>query len=587
MSETACSRQLTLFSVGKQEVTVDFEGGQIVSDAGLLVMAQLVEGLGILDDLAERWPDPRCQNQVTHSSREILAQQIYHYLAGYFDFNDANCTRHDPLFQALAGVSPDEQRPLASGSTAARFMHAYTRREADKPLEERAVLFEQRAAQLARIRLLNEYLVELFAKTRPTPPTHIILDLDGSEDAAHGQQQLTFWNTHYDQNQYFPLFVLDGVSGFPLAAWLRPGHVHDNCGAVETLRELVALLRRQFPGVTIFVRGDGAFGGPQMLEFCEAENLPYALGYSNHQGLKPRTAWFLEQLQLYYRFYPEPRVQRFDEITDYQAASWPHARRLVVKTEIQWLGSNQRVVVTNLNGPPQAVYQEFYMQRGNVPERPIGEMKNGLGSDRLSSPRFLANSQKLLAHVLSYALVVLFREALAAGAEKNLQPGLPPTEPSPNVAATPVVRLGSREPVPVAQIPVLRVAAGSTATATAARASAPPLAAEPVPAETVAPVRSGPVRHPLPPRTVSLEELLSSLPDRRPSLWDVRKWEVATLRQQLFKVGALVKATVRRIWFHLSSYWPQASLFVQVCQAVNEYLTKFHQRRVTGTGPPG
>ena len=130
MADTACSRQLILFSVGKQEVTVDFQGGQIVNDAGLLAIARLVEGLGILDDLAAQWPDPRCQAMVTHSSREMLAQQIYQYLAGYFDFNDANCTRHDPLFQALAGVSPDDERPLASGSTGARFLQAF------KPLIE-------------------------------------------------------------------------------------------------------------------------------------------------------------------------------------------------------------------------------------------------------------------------------------------------------------------------------------------------------------------------------------------------------------------------------------------------------------------
>ena len=119
-------------------------------------------------------------------------------------------------------------------------------------------------------------------------------------------------------------------------------------------------------------------------------------------------------MKLYYRFYSEEGVQRFDDITDYQASSWDHPRRLVVKTEMNFLGSNQRVVVTNLSGLAKQVYHGFYVQRGNVPERPIGEMKNGLGSDRLSSPRFLANFQKLLAHVLSYAIVVLFREAIRA-----------------------------------------------------------------------------------------------------------------------------------------------------------------------------
>ena len=581
MSATACCRQLTLFSVGKQEVTVDFQGGQIVNDAGLLAVAQLVEGLGILDELAARWPDPRCQAMVTHTGREILAQQIYQYLAGYFDFNDANCTRHDPLFRALAGVSPDDH-PLASGSTSARFVHAYTRREADKPPEERAVLFEQRQAQLQRIRLLNEYLVELFAKTRSTPPTHVILDLDGSEDAAYGQQQLTFWNLHYDQNQYYPLFVLDGVTGFPLAAWLRPGHVHDSCGAVDTLRVVVQRLRQQFPGVTIFVRGDGAFGGPEMLDFCEAEGLPYALGYSNHQGVKPRTAWFLEQLQLYYRFYPEDHVQRFDEITDYQAGSCPHPRRLVVKTEIQSLGSNQRVVVSNLSGTPRAVYQEFYMQRGNVPERPIGELKNGLGSDRLSSPRFLANFQKLLAHVLSYAIVVLFREATAAGAAAAPAPDVAAATPLPTKVTLPVVRLGQTEPVPVARVPVVRVAVGTAAMPSSEREGSSPPAADPLPT-----VAAGGVSHPLPPSKVPREELLQALEGRGLSLWDVRKWDVSTLRQQLFKVGALVKTSVRRIWFHFSSHWPREGLFVQVCEAVSRYVQRFHQRRVAATGPPG
>ena len=278
MSDTECAAQLTLFSVGKQQVTVDFQGGQIVSDAGLLPLAQLVEGLGILDDVARRFPDPRCQQMVTHGVKQILGQQIYQFLAGYFDFNDANETRRDPLFQALVGVSPNEQQPLASGSTVARFHHAYTRREADKPREERQVLGEQRDAQIQRIKLLNEYLIELFAKTRLEEPTHVILDLDGSEDAAYGQQQLTFWNAHYDQNQYYPLFVLDGVSGFPLAAWLRPGHVHDSCGAVEILEEIIQQLRRYFPQLTIFVRGDGAFGGPEMLAGATEVVLPFLPG---------------------------------------------------------------------------------------------------------------------------------------------------------------------------------------------------------------------------------------------------------------------------------------------------------------------
>jgi hypothetical protein len=603
MSETARSEQLTLFSVGKQEVTVDFEGGHIVTDAGLLAIAQLVEGLGILDDLAERWPDPRCSEMVTHTGKELLAQQIYQYLAGYFDFNDANFTRRDPLFQALAGVSPSPERPLASGSTVARFHHAYTRREAEKPREEREVIFEQRRAQIERIRLLNEYLVELFAKTRPQPPPYVILDLDGSEDAAHGQQQLTFWNAHYGQNQYFPLFLLDGVTGFPLAAWLRPGNVHDSFGAVETVQEVVQRLRRHFPGMTILVRGDGAFGGPEMLDYCDREGLLYALGYSNHAGLKPRTAWFLEQLKLYYRFYSEEGVQRFDDITDYQASSWDHPRRLVVKTEMNFLGSNQRVVVTNLSGSAKEVYHGFYVQRGNVPERPIGEMKNGLGSDRLSSSRFLANFQKLLAHVLSYAIVVLFREAIQAEAstesvEEDRSEPCPSeaseTPPARTDEAIPVVRVGETEPVVVCRVPVVRVAAGQIGAWESLPETSPtpasPSEASLSPSETSAPpsdVSSDGSYRAVPPE-VTLEQVQQEAETRRNARsLDVGKWEVSTLRSQLFKVGALVKTSVRRIWFHFSSHWPRQELFFQVCKAVTSYVKSFRQRLALSTGPPG
>jgi hypothetical protein len=123
---------------------------------------------------------------------------------------------------------------------------------------------------------------------------------------------------------------------------------------------------------------------------------------------------------------------------------------------------------------------------------------------------------------------------------------------------------------------------GTVAAAVPQREASSPLPAEPLPA-----IASGAVAHPLPPRKVPLEELLQSLEGRGPSLLDVSKWEVSTLRQQLFKVGALVKTSVRRIWFHLSSHWPQEGLFVQVCRAVSRYVERFHQRRVAATGPPG
>src|SRR6185312_8838343 len=127
----------------------------------------------------------------------------------------------------------------------------------------------------------------------------------------------------------------------------------------------------------------------------------------------------MADLELYHRCYRhrEPVVQRYESLTDYKADSWPHPRRIVAKIEVTRQGSQRRFVVTDHTEPADEVYRDFYVQRGKVPEQPIGEMKNGLQADRLSACGFCANAFRLLVHTLAYAIVVLFREAAAGIAE--------------------------------------------------------------------------------------------------------------------------------------------------------------------------
>jgi len=465
-----CAAQLTFWDIGPQEVTLDFEGGQVVSDTGLLAVRLLDKELGVLATVAERLPDPRAQALVTHTREALLTQEVYQILAGYPDGNDAQAARQDPLFQTLLDVSPRDGQELASGSTLNRFHHAYTRRQAEQPPEERPVVGEVEAARTRRLRVLNDYLPELFIRTRREPRRFVILDVDPSDDPTHGQQVLSFFHGYYDQHQYFPLFVFDGDSGFPLAAWLRPGTVAAACGAVDVLRGLVRALRAAWPDVLILIRGDSGVATPEVYEFCEAEGLLYALGFTSNEVLKRCIAPAVADLETYYAFYGrvEPAVQRFEEIEDYQADGWSRPRRIVAKVEINRHGLNRRFVVTNLSGSGRGIYHGFYVQRGDVPERPIGELKNGLHMDRLSFHRFRSNGLKLLEHTLAYALVVLHREAVAA-------------------------------------------------------------------------------------------------------LPEVARAEVGTLRQRLWKVGAVVKTSTRRIWFHVSATWPHRELFVRVYQAVRQF----------------
>ncbi len=405
----------TLCNLGSQQLQVAFDGGSLVSDAGLLAVRALEKPLRVIADLAPRLPDPRSRKYIEHSAEAILTQVVYQILAGYPDFNDAQQLRDDPLFQILADASPDADNPLASPSTLARFQYAFTRRQAELPVEERPVLLEVRAAQTGRIKILNDYLVDLFIRTRRVRPAEIILNVDASDDPVHGRQTLSGYHGYYRQHQYLPLFVYDGVTGFPLAAWLRPGTVHASLGAADILDTIVTRLRAAWPDLRIQVRSDNGLAVPSLYDYCAAKGLPYAFGYATNPVLPRATEQALADLELYHHWYRhrEPVVQRFESLNNYQAETWPHPRRIVAKIEVTPQGSQRRFVVTDHTEPAAEVYRDFYVQRGKVPEQPIGAMKNGLQADRLSACGFCANAFRLLVHTLAYAIVVLFREAVA------------------------------------------------------------------------------------------------------------------------------------------------------------------------------
>lgn len=403
------------WTVSSQSLQVDFTAGCLVEDAGLLVVRSLDVSLGVLADLARRLPDPRSPRYIHHSLESLLVQQVYQFLAGYPDGNDAAHCRGDALFQILAGVSPNPLQPLASTSTLNRFLYGYTRRDAELPREERPSLLQQRRAQIQRLRACNKFLLDLFLRTRLSAPRQIILDLDATDDPVHGQQALSGYHGYYRQQQYLPLLIFEGNSGFPLACWLRPGTLNPACGVVDLVKPLVERLRQTWPEVDIRLRGDNGLASPLLMDYCEQAKLGYALGYASNPVLQRASEHWLAEVERIHHFYGyrDPHLQRFEHILDYQAGSWPQPRRIVVKVEVTPQGSQRRYVVTNLPEPARHLYQEFYVQRGEVPEQPIGQLKNGMNADRLSSSGFCANALKMLLAVVAYALVVLYRQACA------------------------------------------------------------------------------------------------------------------------------------------------------------------------------
>ncbi|MEZ6132417.1 MAG: transposase [Planctomycetaceae bacterium] len=160
----------------------------------------------------------------------------------------------------------------------------------------------------------------------------------------------------------------------------------------QSLKDLLQLcLRAHWPDITIFVRGDNGVAGPEMYDSCKRHGLLFAFGSATNNTLKQRVSELelVDNARLLWWMTGRREVQTFHAFDDYKAKSWPHARRIVVKTEISKTGGiNIRYVITNMSGNPGGIYRGFYVQRGNVPERPIGELKNGLQMDRLSSHRF-------------------------------------------------------------------------------------------------------------------------------------------------------------------------------------------------------
>lgn len=386
---TECTtEQLTFSYFRKRQLTVDFEGGEITSDAGLLLIRQADNALGLSAGMVACIVDRRDHRYADHDLRTLLRQRIYQIVAGYEDCNDGNLLRKDPALKAACDrLLSDED--LASQPTLSRLENSVTIQD------------------LYRI---GEGFVGLYIRrNRKRKPKRIILDLDGTDDPTYGNQQLTFFHGYYDQYMYHPLVIYDADTGEMLTAVLRAGNRHASYGAVAILKRIVPRLKKAFPHTEIIIRGDAGFAVPDLYEYCEEEGLSYVIGLIRNNVLERMIEDLLEKAHEQYQETGQ-KQKLFAEGT-YQAQSWSKERRVIMKAEWLIQGPNSRFVVTNLSYEPKDIYV-FYTERGGTCEVRIDEFKNGLRADRLSCHRFLANQFRLLLHMAAYWLVLRLREAL-------------------------------------------------------------------------------------------------------------------------------------------------------------------------------
>jgi hypothetical protein len=164
--------------------------------------------------------------------------------------------------------------------------------------------------------------------------------------------------------------------------------------------------------VRIRVRGDGGFGNPTMYEVSERLDVIYTYGLSTNAVLQRESdALLAEAVRLWDETH---QPQRLFAGFWYQAGTWNLPRWVVVKAEANAQGTNRRFVTTNRPGALtylEATYDEYAM-RGESENR-NKEFKCGMGMDRLSDHRVMANDFRLYLHAAALNLLVRLRREIA------------------------------------------------------------------------------------------------------------------------------------------------------------------------------
>ena len=104
---TECTRKLFEFeAVERHSVVAGFDGGNITSNAGALLLGQIDRGLGLVRRFADCFIDRRDPRYVEHQVTTLVGQRIFGLALGYEDLNDHDELRKDPTFAVLALKTP-------------------------------------------------------------------------------------------------------------------------------------------------------------------------------------------------------------------------------------------------------------------------------------------------------------------------------------------------------------------------------------------------------------------------------------------------------------------------------------------------
>jgi len=365
-------------SANSRRIAGKFDGGDISSDGGLMLVREADRKLKLIDQVSRLFEDSRQAGKVRHHARTMIRQRVLGMCTGDEDLNDFEELRHDPLWQTACEVD----RPFAGKSTLCRFENKVDRKLAVG---------------------VHKVLVENFLASFQEPPKEIILDFDATDDPVHGHQEGRFFHGYYDQYCFLPLYVF--CNDILLVAYLRESGQDVAKHAAAILKLLVDRIRLQWPAVKIIVRADSGFCRDRMLTWCDRHGVDYIIGLARNDVLLNEADFYLRKAQRL--FIETGNKQRIFGGLIYGAKSWKLKRHIICKAEHSEKGSNPRFVVTSLTDNEAELYDKLYCARGEMENRIKEQMM--LFSERTSAHRWWPNQWRVLLSALAYTLMETIR----------------------------------------------------------------------------------------------------------------------------------------------------------------------------------
>lgn len=395
--------------LGCRSVVAAFDGGNITSDAGALLLREVDVKFGFLQGFTNCFTDHRDPQLIEHSLLDLLKQRVFGLCLGYEDLNDHDQLRHDPLLAVVVGKTDplgqnrsrtaDQGKPLAGKSTLNRIELTAVGASPESRYKK----------TVAHMNQIENYLVDMYLLQNATPPERIVLDLDATDDRIHGNQLGRFYHGYYGDYCFLPLYIFSG--DHPLCARLRPSNIDAACGAVKQVQRIVTRLRASWPQVKIVLRGDSGFCRENLMRWCEENGVDFLFGLAKNKRLLKIVGRELHEAKTQYEQTTQA-ARVFKDFCYCTQKSWSRTRRVVGKAEHLNKGANPRFVVTSLSMAEfdaQTLYEQEYCARGEMENR-IKEQQLHLFADRTSCATMRANQLRLYLSTVAYMVLRAVRQ---------------------------------------------------------------------------------------------------------------------------------------------------------------------------------